>query len=87
MMGKLSKKDMEELREFLGRGCNYAGTQEVVNDLVAETLKEIGTEYPYGDEISLFDGDDQFSTVDEFANIFWDKAIEKILNVIETKGE
>lgn len=87
MMGKLSKKDMEELREFLGRGCDYAGTQEAVNDLVAETLKEIGTEYPYGDEISLFDGDDQFSTVDEFANIFWDKAIEKILNVIETKGE
>lgn len=87
MMGKLSKKDMGELREFLGRGCDYAGTQEVVNNLVAETLKEIGTEYPYGDEISLFDGDDQFSTVDEFANIFWDKAIEKILNVVETQGE
>ena len=87
MMRKLSKKDMEELREFLGRGCDYAGTQEVVNDLVTETLKEIGTEYPYGDEISLFDGDDQFSTVDELANIFWDKAIEEILNVVETKGE
>ena len=87
MMGKLSKKDMEELRGFLGRGCDYAGTQEVVNDLVTETLKEIGTEYPYGDEISLFDGDDHFSTVDEFANIFWDKAIEKILNVVETEGE
>lgn len=87
MMGKLSKKDMEELREFLGRDCDCAGTQEVVNDLVTETLKEIGTEYPYGDEISLFDGDDQFSTVDEFANIFWDKAIEKILNVVETQGE
>jgi hypothetical protein len=86
-MSKLSKKDIEELKEFTDRGCEYAGTQEVVNDLVTETLKEIGTEYPYGDEISLFDGDDQFSTVDEFANIFLDKAIEKILNIVETQGE
>lgn len=42
----------------MNRGCDYAGTQEIVDDLVYETLKEIGTAYPYGDEITLFDGDD-----------------------------
>lgn len=84
-MSKISKKTINNLKEFCSRGCDYAGTQEVVDDLVTETLKEIGTKYPYGDEISLFDGDDEFSTVDEFANIFWDKAVEKILNVLETE--
>lgn len=85
-MAKISKKTINSLREFMDRGCEYAGTQEVVDNLVTETLEEIGTEYPYGDEISLFDGDDQFSTVGEFANIFWDKAVEKILNVLETEN-
>ena len=84
-MGKISSKTIDNLREFMDRGCDYAGTQEIVDDLVYETLKEIGTKYPYGDEISLYDGDSEFSTVDDFANIFWDKAVEKILNVLETE--
>ena len=84
-MAKISKKTINNLREFLDRGCDYAGTQEIVDDLVHETLEAIGTEYPYGDEISLFDGDDQFSSVEEFANLFWDKAVECILNVIATE--
>ena len=79
------KEKINNLREFLSRGCDYAGTQEVINDLVYETLKEIGTDYPYGDEVSLFDGIDHFCTVDNFANLFWDKAVEKILNVLETE--
>lgn len=84
-MAKISKKTINNLREFMSRGCEYSGTQEIVDDLVHTTLKEIGTEYPYGDEITLFDGDDQFSSVEEFANLFWDKAVEKILNVLETE--
>lgn len=84
-MAKISKKTINNLREFTSRGCEYSGTQEVVNDLVHITLKEIGTQYPYGDEVTLFDGDDQFSTVEDFANLFWDKAVEKILNVLETE--
>lgn len=84
-MAKISKKTIENLREFMDRGCEYSGTQETVDDLVYETLTEIGTASPYGDEVSLFDGDDQFSTVGEFANLFWDKAVEKILNVLETE--
>lgn len=84
-MAKIPKKTIEKLREFMDRGCDYAGTQEIVDGLVHDTLKEIGTEYPYGDDISLFDGDDQFSSVEEFANLFWDKVVECILNVLATE--
>ena len=84
-MAKISEETINNLREFMNRGCDYAGTQSIVDDLVHETLKEIGTEYPYGDEISLFDGDDQFSSIEEFANLFWDKAVECILNVLITE--
>lgn len=84
-MAKISKKTINNLREFLNRGCDYAGTQEIVDDLVCEVLKEIGVEDSYGDEVSLFDGDNYFSDVEEFANLFWDKAVECIFNVIETE--
>lgn len=84
-MSKIPKKTINNLEEFLNRGCEYSGTQEIVGELVHETLKEIGTQYPYGEDISLFDGDDQFSSVEEFANIFWDKAVEGILNVLRTE--
>lgn len=69
----------------MDRGCDYSGTQEIVNDLICEVLKEIGAEDFYGDEVRLFDGDKCFSDVEEFANLFWDKAVECILNVIETE--
>lgn len=83
-MGKLSKKDMEELRETCSLGCEYSGTEEVVNDLVTETLKEMSTDTPYADEIGLTD-DKEFATLDDFVRIFWEKAVEKILNVVETQ--
>lgn len=85
-MQKISKKTIRNLKEIMDRGCEYSGTQEIVDELVTESLKEIGTEYPYGDEVSLFDGDDHFSTVGEFADVFWDKAVAKILNVLETES-
>lgn len=73
-MAKISAETIENLREFMDRECDYAGTQEVVNDLVYETLREL-----------LFDGDDQFISIEEFANLFWDKTVECILNVLETE--
>lgn len=33
-MGKLSKRDMEELRETCSLGCEYSGTEEVVSEIV-----------------------------------------------------
>lgn len=38
------------------------------------------------DEIGLTDGESEFATLDDFIAIFWDKAVEKILNVVETQG-
>ena len=84
-MAKLSKKDMKELREICSLGCEFSGTSEIVASLVYETLEEIGgTDMRSGDEIGLTDGK-VFATLDDFIEIFWDKAVEKILNVVETQ--
>lgn len=83
----IPEETIDDLREFFDRGCEYSGTQEIVNELVNETLKEIGSETPYGDEIALvdFECDNEISTIYEFTNLFWDKAIERILNVLSTQ--
>lgn len=39
-MAKISKKTIESLREFLDRGCDYAGTQETVTEIANEALRE-----------------------------------------------
>lgn len=84
-MGKLSKKDMEELRETCSLGCEYSGTEEIVDEIVYETLEEMGgTDLRAADEIGLTD-DKEFATLYDFVNIFWGKAVEKILNVVETQ--
>ena len=86
-MGRLSKRDMEELREICSLGCDYSGTEEIVSDLVHDTLKEMGgTDLRSADEIGLTDGESEFATLDDFITVFWDKAVEKILNVVETQG-
>lgn len=89
-MGKLSKKDMEELRETCSLGCEYSGTEEIVSELVHDTLEEMDksgmkTIMRSADEIGLTD-DKEFATLDDFVRIFWEKAVEKILNVVETQG-
>lgn len=85
-MSKISKKTINNLREFMNRGCEYSGTQEVVNDLMNESLREIGVEKIQADDVALIDWDDEtIGTLDIFANTFWDKAVEKILNVLETE--
>lgn len=90
-MGKLNKKDMEELREFCSLGCEYSGTEEMVSELVHETLETMDksgmkTIMREADEIGLTD-DKEFATLDDFVRIFWGKAVEKILNVVETQGK
>lgn len=85
-MAKIPKKTIENLREFLNRGCDYAGTQETVKMLADEALKEAGCEICQSDDATIMDWDDDtVCTVDEFANIFWDKAVESILNVLSTE--
>lgn len=84
-MKKLSNKDIEELRDFLSLGCEYSGTNETVSDLIYKTLQEFDTSNYYGDEIGLTDGENEFTTLNDFIVLFWEKAIDKILNVISTQ--
>lgn len=84
-MAKISEETINNLREFMSRGCDYSGTQEVVDGLLYETLKELGTEYPHGNGVCLFDGVKYFGDIKEFVNLFWDKAVECILNVVATE--
>lgn len=85
-MGKLSKKDMEELREHCSLGCEYSGTEEIVSEITAEVLTSLGSDSTCGDEIGLTN-DVEFSTLDDFVRKFWEKAVEAILNVVETQGK
>lgn len=90
-MGRLSKKDMEELRETCSLGCEYSGMEEIVSEIVCETLETMDksgmkTIMRSADEIGLSDDEKEFATLDDFVRIFWEKAVEKILNVVETQG-
>ena len=40
-MGKLSRRDMEELREACSYDCGYTDTEEVVKDITAQVLEEL----------------------------------------------
>ena len=74
-MGRLSKRDMEELREACSYDCGYTDTEEVVKDITAQVLEELDSDTTYGDEVGLVDSDrgEEFTTLDEFVRIFWDK--------------
>lgn len=90
-MGRLSKEDMEELWEFCSLGCEYSGTEGTVSELVYETLETMDksgmkTDTRCADEITLNDGKD-FALLEDFVRIFWEKAVEKICNVLETQGK
>ena len=44
----------------------------------------MGTDLRSADEIGLTDGK-EFTTLDDFVYIFWEKAAASILNVVETQ--
>lgn len=83
-MGKISKKTIESLRDFLSRGCDYAGTQEAVDELKYKALKKMGCDYA-ADEVGLEWDGEGLGTVDDFADFFWDMAVENFLNVLKTE--
>lgn len=85
-MAKISKKTMEELEDILNRGCEYADTQSIVTAYANETLKELGCELCQADDALVIDwNNDTICTVEDFANAFWDKAVEGIMNVLRTQ--
>lgn len=84
-----TREDIEDLREHCSLGCEYSGTRETVSELVYETLEEMDeagmkTDLRSADEIGSTD-DEEFATLDDFVRIFWEKAVESILNVVETQ--
>ena len=86
-MSKLSEKDMEELRDILSLGCDYADTKTVVHETVDETLADMGIDL--GIECMLItDGEFKGSVpLEEFVDEFYSKMIEKVLNVVSTQGD
>mgnify|MGYP004628452667 CR=1 FL=1 len=87
---QLERENMiEKLREFFDRGCEYSGTQEQIDDWTQETIKELDSKTTsYFDDclITNYDGSEILGSLDDFVNIFWDKAIEGILNVVVTEN-
>lgn len=84
-MSKLSEKDMEELRDILSLGCDYADTKNVVHETADETLSDMGIDL--GIECMLItDGEFEGSVpLEEFVDKFYSKTIEKIMNVLKTQ--
>ena len=85
-MSKLSEKDMEELRDILSLGCDYADTKTVVHETADEILADMGLDL--GIECMLItDGEFEGSvSLEEFVYKFYSKMIEKILNIVFTQG-
>lgn len=83
-MAKISKKAVEEVEEILSRGCEYADTQEVVHESFLEVLGELGGEGDW-DEMSTLDLNDKEIILQDLFEAFYDKTIEKVMNVIKTQ--
>lgn len=84
-MAKLTEKDMEEIKDILSLGCDYADTKTVVHETADDTLRDMGIDL--GIECMLVvDGEYEDSIgLDEFVDKFYSNMIEKILNVVATQ--
>lgn len=78
--------DIDGLREELSRGCEHAGTQEVVHQSFYEAMEELGGTGDW-DEMAAEDLEGQMCVLQSLFEIFYDKTVEKILNYIESYKE
>ena len=83
-MAKISKKAIEEIEEILSRGCEYADTQEVVHESFIDALKGLGGLGDW-DEMSTTDLNDNEIVLQDLFEAFYDKTIEKVMNIIKTQ--
>lgn len=77
---------IDTLREELSRGCDYAGTQEVVHQSFYEAMEELGGIGDW-DEMAAEDIEGKMCVLQSLFEIFYDKTVEKILNYIESYRE
>lgn len=84
-MSKLSKKDLQELRDIFSLGCDYADTKTVVHETADKTLQDMGI--ALGIECMLItDGEYEDSVgLEEFVDKFYSNIIENVMNVISTQ--
>ena len=77
---------IEDLREELSRGCEYAATQEVVHQSFYEAMEELGGTGDW-DEMAAEDLEGQMCVLQSLFETFYDKTVEKILNYIGSYEE
>ncbi len=83
-MAKIAKRTIEKLEEELSRGCEYMGTQEEVHNTFLESMEELGGTGDW-DEMSAMDLNDNEVVLQELFETFYDKMIEKVINVLKTE--
>lgn len=83
-MDKIGKKTLEEIEDILSRGCDYADTQEVVHNTFLETLNELGGVGDW-DEMAVEDLEGQMCVLQEMFEMFYDKTIENVMNILRTQ--
>lgn len=66
---------------LLSRGCEYSGTQEIVQETFEEMREQIGMEGDW-DEIGVTDTDNREFVLQDVIEQFYDLMIEKVLNYI-----
>jgi hypothetical protein len=71
----------ERLREELSRGCEYSGTQEIVQETFEEMREQLGMEGDW-DEIEVKDCDGNGFVLQDVIKQFYDIMIERVLNYI-----
>lgn len=84
-MGKLTKKDMEEIRDILSLDCEYADTKTVIHETADKTLSDMGMDL--GIEcMSVIEGwGENDIELEDFVDNFYTAIIEDVLNVVETQ--
>ena len=86
-MASLTKRDMEELREFCSIGCDYSDTKTIVTETADESLRELGSELGMDCKIICDSDKEGYIALEDFVEMFYEKISEKILNVVETQGK
>lgn len=84
-MAKLSQTDMEELKDILSLGCDYADTKTVIHEVADKTLQELGADL--GIECMLItDGEYEGDIgLEKFVDKFYSNVIQNVLNVVATQ--
>lgn len=68
-------------KDILSRGCEYSGTQEIVQETFEEMREQLGMEGDW-DEIGVTDTDNREFVLQDVIEEFYDLMIEKVLNYI-----